>query len=149
MIDKGNTLMIEVATGRDNARNRDVLVTPGIPAITSDLAPGTKQLMWSPISSTLISGNRDAVLVDTVITVKQAEILVDWVAASGKNLTTIYVTHGHRDHSLASEHSWIVFPMPERWPLPMLCNSCANRPRLKSSRTSGKGFFQAKSPIAL
>ncbi|MGA7007917.1 MAG: MBL fold metallo-hydrolase, partial [Nitrososphaeraceae archaeon] len=24
--------------------------------------------------------------------------LVDWVAASGKNLTTIYITHGHGDH---------------------------------------------------
>jgi glyoxylase-like metal-dependent hydrolase (beta-lactamase superfamily II) len=90
--------MTEVATGRDIALNWDVLVTPGIPAVTSDLAPGTKQLMWSPISSTLISGKRDAVLVDTFITVEQADILVDWVAASGKNLTTIYVTHGHGDH---------------------------------------------------
>src|SRR5258707_14284943 len=54
--------------------------------------------MWSTISSTLISGKRDAVLVDTFISVEQADILVDWVAASGKNLTTIYVTHGHGDH---------------------------------------------------
>jgi glyoxylase-like metal-dependent hydrolase (beta-lactamase superfamily II) len=76
----------------------EVLVTAGIPAVTSDLAPGTKRLMWSPISSTLISGKRDSVLVDTFITVEQADILVDWVAASGKNLTTIYVTHGHGDH---------------------------------------------------
>jgi glyoxylase-like metal-dependent hydrolase (beta-lactamase superfamily II) len=30
--------------------------------------------------------------------VKQADALVDWVAASGKNLTTIYITHGHGDH---------------------------------------------------
>jgi glyoxylase-like metal-dependent hydrolase (beta-lactamase superfamily II) len=32
------------------------------------------------------------------MTVKQADDLVDWVAASGKNLTTIYTTHGHGDH---------------------------------------------------
>ena len=83
---------------RDLPLKWDVLVTPGIPTVTSDLAPGTKQLMWSPISSTLISGKRDSVLVDTFITVEQADILVDWVAASGKNLTTIYVTHGHGDH---------------------------------------------------
>jgi glyoxylase-like metal-dependent hydrolase (beta-lactamase superfamily II) len=89
--------MTEVATGRDLPLKWDVLVTPGIPAVTSDLAPGTKQLMWSPISSTLISGQRDCVLVDTFITVEQTDILVDWVAASGKNLTTIYVTHGHGD----------------------------------------------------
>jgi glyoxylase-like metal-dependent hydrolase (beta-lactamase superfamily II) len=24
--------------------------------------------------------------------------LVDWIAASGKNLTTIYATHGHANH---------------------------------------------------
>src|SRR6266852_4605027 len=90
--------MTEVSTGRDIELKWDVLVTPGIPAVTSDLAPGTKQMMWSPISSTLISGKRDAVLVDTFITVEQADILVDWIAASGKNLTTIYVTHGHGDH---------------------------------------------------
>ena len=76
----------------------DVFVTPGIPAVTSDLAPGTKRLMWSPISSTLIYGKRDAVLVDAFITVEQTRALVDWVAASGKNLTTIYATHGHGDH---------------------------------------------------
>src|SRR6266702_2154442 len=90
--------MTEVATERDIMLNWDVFVTPGIPTAGSGLAPGTKQLMWSPISSTLISGKRDAVLVDTFITVEQADILVDWVAASGKNLTTIYVTHGHGDH---------------------------------------------------
>ncbi len=82
----------------DIALHWDVLVTPGIPTVANALAPGTKQMMWSPISSTLISGKRDAVLVDTFITVEQAEILADWVAASGKNLTTIYVTHGHGDH---------------------------------------------------
>jgi glyoxylase-like metal-dependent hydrolase (beta-lactamase superfamily II) len=87
----------EVGT-RDLPLKWDVFVTPGIPAVTSDVAPGTKQLMWSPISSTLISGKRDCVLVDTFITVEQADSLVNWVAASGKNLTTIYVTHGHGDH---------------------------------------------------
>ncbi len=69
-----------------------------IPAITNDLPPGEKQRPWPPISSTLISGERDAVLVDTPITVEQARALADWVVASGKNLTTIYATHGHGDH---------------------------------------------------
>jgi glyoxylase-like metal-dependent hydrolase (beta-lactamase superfamily II) len=60
------------------------------------------------------------VLVDALLTVEQAQALVEWVAASGKNLTTIYVTHGHGDHFLASEPSWIAFPMPERSQRPML-----------------------------
>ncbi len=83
---------------RDIPLNWDVFVTPGIPMVTSDLPPGTKQGMWQPISSTLIYGKRDAVLVDAFITVEQADALVDWVAASGKNVTTIYATHGHGDH---------------------------------------------------
>ena len=76
----------------------DVFLAPSIPAITSDLPPGEKQRPWPPISSTLISGERDAVLVDTPITVEQARALANWVAARGKNLTTIYATHGHGDH---------------------------------------------------
>jgi glyoxylase-like metal-dependent hydrolase (beta-lactamase superfamily II) len=78
--------------------NWEVFVTPGIPIATSDLPPGVKQAMFQAIASTLIYGKQDAVLVDTFMTVKQADALVDWVAASGKNLTTIYITHGHGDH---------------------------------------------------
>src|SRR2546427_1831027 len=76
----------------------DVFLAPSIPAITNDLPPGEKQRPWPPISSTLISGERDAVLVDAPITVEQARALANWVAASGKNLMTIYATHGHGDH---------------------------------------------------
>jgi glyoxylase-like metal-dependent hydrolase (beta-lactamase superfamily II) len=76
----------------------DVFVSSQIPAITSDLPPGVTEMKWSPISSTLISGERDAVLVDTFITVEQNRALAEWVAASGKNLTAIYATHGHGDH---------------------------------------------------
>src|SRR5258708_33469404 len=54
--------------------------------------------MLSPISATLISGQRDAVLVDALMTVEQAHALGEWVEAHGKNLTTIYLTHGHGDH---------------------------------------------------
>ena len=75
----------------------DVLVTKR-QGLTRDLPPGKEQWMWVPTSATLISGERDAVLVDTFLTVEQSDALVEWVAASGKNLTTIYVTHGHGDH---------------------------------------------------
>jgi glyoxylase-like metal-dependent hydrolase (beta-lactamase superfamily II) len=76
----------------------DVFVSAQIPVVTSDLPPGASEMKWSPISSTLISGERDAVLVDTAITVDQNQKLVDWIAHSGKNLTAIYATHGHGDH---------------------------------------------------
>ena len=57
-----------------------------------------KQAMFQAIASTLIYGKQDGVLVYAFMNVKQADALVDWVAASGKNLTTIYITHGHGDH---------------------------------------------------
>src|ERR1700721_2106521 len=76
----------------------EVFVSAQIPVVASDLPPGASETKWSPISSTLISGERDAVLVDTAITVDQNQNLVDWIAHSGKNLTTIYATHGHGDH---------------------------------------------------
>src|SRR6202162_6416147 len=68
------------------------------PGLTRDLPAGKEALMWVANSSTLIYGERDAVLVDTFLTTKQSETLLDWVVASGKNLTKIYVTHGHGDH---------------------------------------------------
>src|SRR5258708_9819698 len=83
---------------RDMPLSWEVFVTPGIPIVTSDLPPVIAQRMWSPISATLISGQRDAVLVDALMTVEQAHALVEWVEAHGKNLTTIYLTHGHGDH---------------------------------------------------
>jgi glyoxylase-like metal-dependent hydrolase (beta-lactamase superfamily II) len=85
-------------TPRKTSLGWNVFLAPSIPAITSDLAPGEKERPWPPISSTLISGQRDAVLVDTPITVEQARALTNWIVASGKNLTTIYATHGHGDH---------------------------------------------------
>jgi glyoxylase-like metal-dependent hydrolase (beta-lactamase superfamily II) len=75
----------------------DVHVADGVPIVGAP-PPGERQRFWSPISATLIAGERDAVLVDALMTVDQARELVDWVAAGGKSLTTVYITHGHGDH---------------------------------------------------
>ena len=50
------------------------------------------------MAATLIYGSEDAVLVNGFMTVKQASDLADWVASKERNLTTIYITHGHGDH---------------------------------------------------
>src|ERR1700756_428086 len=76
----------------------EVFVSAQIPVVTNNLPPGAKEMKVFPISSPPISGKPDAVLVDTAITIEQNEKLVDWIAARGKNLTTIYATHGHGDH---------------------------------------------------
>jgi len=71
------------------------------PGLVRDLPPGKEELMWVANSSTLICGERDAILVDTFLTTEQSQTLLDWIVASGKNLTAIYITHGHGDHFLA------------------------------------------------
>jgi hypothetical protein len=55
--------------------NWEVFVTPGISVATSDVPPGQKQRTYSPISSTLIYGKHDAVLVDTFLTMRSASLL--------------------------------------------------------------------------
>ena len=68
------------------------------PGLSRDVPPGKEALMWVSNSSTLIYGKRDAVHVDTLLTIDQSQALLNWVIASGKNLTAIYLTHGHGDH---------------------------------------------------
>jgi glyoxylase-like metal-dependent hydrolase (beta-lactamase superfamily II) len=74
------------------------LLTKKRASATQGLPPGKEDLAWVTNTVTLIYGERDAVLVDTFLSEKQSKELVDWVVESGKNLTTIYVTHAHGDH---------------------------------------------------
>lgn len=76
----------------------DVFITPmreikGAPG----QGPGDEP-MWSPMSATLIHGEKEAVLVDTLVTFDQVDALSDWIEGFGKQLAGIYVTHGHSDH---------------------------------------------------
>ena len=75
-----------------------VYVAPIIAMAGKDVPPGQSRSTWSPISATLICGRYDAVLVDPLMTVEQGMAVADWVSTTGKNLTTVYVTHGHGDH---------------------------------------------------
>ena len=87
--------------GQDSPKTHlksEVFVTPSVPVVTTDLAPGEHERPWPPIASTLIYGSRDAVVVDSFITQAQARAQADWIASAGKNLIAIYATHGHGDH---------------------------------------------------
>jgi glyoxylase-like metal-dependent hydrolase (beta-lactamase superfamily II) len=86
------------------------VLTSRRPGLSRGLPPGKEALAWVVNSVTLISGRKDAVLVDTFLTSEQAQTLVDWVTASGKNLIAIYVTHGHGDHFFG------LAPLLERFP---------------------------------
>jgi glyoxylase-like metal-dependent hydrolase (beta-lactamase superfamily II) len=65
--------------------------------------PNGEPKLFSPMASTLIYGDQDAVLTDPGMTTDQARVLGDWVAAHGRNLTDIFVTHGHGDHWFAAQ----------------------------------------------
>jgi ribonuclease BN (tRNA processing enzyme) len=89
------------ATPQASSQNRlgvNVFTAPGKAVVGERPRPFGEPLGWDPITSTLIYGEYDAVLVDTLTTVAQAEALADWVGLHHRNLTTIYVTHGHFDH---------------------------------------------------
>jgi glyoxylase-like metal-dependent hydrolase (beta-lactamase superfamily II) len=75
-----------------------VFVTTQIPQSGRGALPDGSTRMWSPITSTLVMGRRDALLVDPPLTTTQAAQVGDWIVASGRQLRQIYITHGHGDH---------------------------------------------------
>jgi glyoxylase-like metal-dependent hydrolase (beta-lactamase superfamily II) len=64
--------------------------------------PNGEPKRFSPMASTLIYGSQDAVLTDPGLTEDQALVLGDWVAGQGRNVTDIFITHGHGDHWFAA-----------------------------------------------
>jgi glyoxylase-like metal-dependent hydrolase (beta-lactamase superfamily II) len=66
--------------------------------------PFGEALGFDPITSTLIFGGHDAVLVNAMMTVAEAEALADWVALHNRNLETIQITHAHFDHFYGLDH---------------------------------------------
>ncbi len=76
----------------------NVFTAPGKTMVGERPKPFGEALGFDPITSTLIYGEYDAVLVDAMGTVAEAEALADWVALHNRNLETIYITHAHFDH---------------------------------------------------
>jgi glyoxylase-like metal-dependent hydrolase (beta-lactamase superfamily II) len=87
-----------------------VFVSGQIPQSGRGPLPDGSTRMWSPITSTLITGRHDAVLVDPPLTKSQAAEVGDWIVASGRTLRQIYITHGHGDHWFGA------IPLLQRFP---------------------------------
>jgi glyoxylase-like metal-dependent hydrolase (beta-lactamase superfamily II) len=87
----------------------ETFVSESIPRAHGSL-PSGEPLVWSPITSTLIYGEEDALLVDPPLTLAQTERVAAWVARSGKRLRYIYVTHGHGDHWFGASYLVQRFP---------------------------------------
>jgi glyoxylase-like metal-dependent hydrolase (beta-lactamase superfamily II) len=78
--------------------NYEVLVNDGLRRHREQTLPDGSPIISSPIASTLIYGDRDAVLVDPPMTYEQVQRVGDWIERSGKHLVAVYATHGHGDH---------------------------------------------------
>ncbi|KDO17030.1 hypothetical protein SPRG_22388, partial [Saprolegnia parasitica CBS 223.65] len=71
-------------------------------------SPGKEAIF--PVSSVLVTGQKDAILVNAQFGKTQAQAVVDLVKASGKHLTTIYVSHGDPDYYFGLDTIHAAFP---------------------------------------
>src|SRR6201985_2070298 len=81
-----------------NTLGVNVFTAPGKTMVGERPKPFGEPFGFDPITSTLIFGEYDAVLVDAMTTVAEAEALADWISLHNRNLETIYITHAHFDH---------------------------------------------------
>ena len=86
------------STKKENTLSVNVFTAPGKAMAGERPGPFGEALGFDPITSTLIFGEYDAVLVDAMMTVAEAEALANWIALHNRNLETIYITHSHFDH---------------------------------------------------
>src|ERR1700760_597526 len=83
----------------------EVFVAPQAEVKADIKLPFTGPISFSPIASTLIYGEEEAILVDTSITFAHNEALATWIESklgNTRRLTKIYITHGHADHFLGT-----------------------------------------------
>jgi len=120
----------------------DVYVSPYKP-IPNALVPfwdDTKQATWPASSSSLLSGDKEAVLIDALITTEEATRLVDWIRAKDRALTTVYITHGHGDHFFGLNTVLAAFPQAKAVALPEVV------PFAQEAATTHKRGFEAWFP---
>ena len=63
-----------------------------------------------PVTSVLVTGRKDAILVDAQFGVSQADQVVETIRRSGKTLTTVYISHGDPDYYFGLERIKAAYP---------------------------------------
>jgi glyoxylase-like metal-dependent hydrolase (beta-lactamase superfamily II) len=106
-----------------NALGVNVFTAPGKTMVGERPRPFGEALGFDPMTSTLIFGEYDAVLVDAMTTVAEAEALANWVALHNRNLETIYITHAHFDHFFGLSVLLDRFPMARAIATPKTVNA--------------------------
>jgi glyoxylase-like metal-dependent hydrolase (beta-lactamase superfamily II) len=70
------------------------------------------------VDSTLVAGNKDAILIDAQFDLADAHRLIAMILESKKNLTTVYITHAHPDHYFGLAAIQQAFPKAKLVALP-------------------------------
>lgn len=84
-------------------------VEPAAQPLTTEIYnPGEKAIF--AVTSVLVSGARDAILIDAQFSTLDAQKVADLIRASGKRLTTIYISHGDPDYYFGLETLKQAFP---------------------------------------
>ena len=120
----------------------DVYVAPMRPFAGAPPEGPGDEAMWSPMSSTLIAGQQEAVLVDTLLTVDQVDALAEWVRGFGKRVTGVYVTHGHSDHWIGLARLQEHFPQARG----IATAEVVARARFEATDPSLAAYWQASFP---
>ena len=78
----------------------DVYPVAPLPIVALVPLPDNLPSVWTPSTVTLIHSAHEAVVVDPVTTIEQAEGIAQWIKQTipGKKLKYIFITHGHGDH---------------------------------------------------
>ncbi|WP_429110642.1 Vmh family MBL fold metallo-hydrolase [Aeromonas media] len=70
--------------------------------------PGEKAIF--PVSSSLVTGDKEAILIDAQFDVQNGQALVEMIKKSGKKLTTVYISAGDPDFYFGLEPVMAAFP---------------------------------------
>ncbi|MFI5884871.1 MBL fold metallo-hydrolase [Streptomyces sp. NPDC051554] len=81
-------------------------IPSAVPGFEEVMGPAT----WPPSTSTLISDDDGAVLVDCLITVREGRELAAWVKSHDREPGYVYITHPHADHFLGLTEILAAFP---------------------------------------
>lgn len=87
------------------------------------------------VTSTLVYGERDLLLIDPQFLLSEARQVVDKIRETGRNLTTIYTTHAHPDHFLGVAAILEAFPDARYVALPEVVE------RMKTSWPARRNFW--------
>jgi glyoxylase-like metal-dependent hydrolase (beta-lactamase superfamily II) len=81
-------------------------IPSAVPGFEQAMGPAT----WPPSTSTLITDDGSALLIDCLITEQEGRELAAWVTSHGVAPEYVYITHPHADHFLGLPEILAAFP---------------------------------------